>query len=169
MVLSDLIRVLKKNGNDYLTNGEALKMIDLVQSSNTINYDEVYPVGSIYQTMDDAFNPSTVFGGTWERLEAGRFLQSADSGAGDKVEAGLPNATGTAQLLMSTTAKQSGMIRLTGAGRGQYGLQSGSQAQVVLDTIEVNLTNAADDNNIYGNSNTVQPPAIKCNIWVRKA
>lgn len=65
MVLSDLIRVLKKNGNDYLTNGEALKMIELVQSNNTINYDEVYPVGSIYQTMDDAFNPSTVFGGVF--------------------------------------------------------------------------------------------------------
>lgn len=168
MVLNDLIRILKKNGNDYLTNAEALKMIELVQSNNTINYDEIYPIGSIYQTMDDNFNPNASFKGTWERVENGRFLQSSDSGAGDKVEAGLPNAVGTAQLLMSETAMQSGMIRLTGAGRGKYGLQAGNQAQIVVDTIEINLANTAGDNNIYGNSNTVQPPAIKCNIWIRK-
>ena len=33
----------------------------------------VYPVGSIYMSMNET-NPSTLFGGTWERLADGRCL-----------------------------------------------------------------------------------------------
>lgn len=44
------------------------------------NNDEVsgfYPVGSIYMSLNDT-DPRYIFGGMWERLEAGRFLISAD-------------------------------------------------------------------------------------------
>ena len=39
--------------------------------------DNVYPVGSIYMSVNSA-NPSTLFGGTWQRIQ-GRFLFAADS------------------------------------------------------------------------------------------
>ena len=39
--------------------------------------DSVYPVGSIYMSVNAA-NPSTLFGGTWQRIQ-GRFLFAADS------------------------------------------------------------------------------------------
>lgn len=39
--------------------------------------DKVYPVGSIYLSMAST-NPSTLFGGTWQKLE-GRFLLTSDS------------------------------------------------------------------------------------------
>lgn len=38
--------------------------------------DRIYPVGSIYLTMDTR-NPADLFGGTWEQIECGRFLVSA--------------------------------------------------------------------------------------------
>ena len=57
---------------------------------------DAHPVGSIYLTIKDE-NPSTKFGGTWEKLPASVCLQTADTthGAGTTIAAGLPNITGT--------------------------------------------------------------------------
>lgn len=40
-------------------------------------WDKMYPVGSIYMTVNDE-NPGNLFGGTWEKIE-GRFLYGLDS------------------------------------------------------------------------------------------
>ena len=40
--------------------------------------DKVYPVGSIYISVNDT-NPGTLFGGTWERIQDGRFLRASGS------------------------------------------------------------------------------------------
>lgn len=40
-------------------------------------FDIIYPVGSIYQTMNSSFNPNTAFGGTWSRIK-GRVLVGVD-------------------------------------------------------------------------------------------
>ena len=42
--------------------------------------DLFYPVGSIYMSVNDV-NPSSLFGGTWERIQVGRFLVSAGGGS----------------------------------------------------------------------------------------
>lgn len=39
--------------------------------------DSIYPVGSIYMSVNST-NPQTLFGGTWQRIQ-GRFLFAADS------------------------------------------------------------------------------------------
>ena len=56
---------------------------------------DAHPVGSIYLTIKDE-NPSTKFGGTWEKLPSSVCLQTADTthGAGTTIAAGLPNITG---------------------------------------------------------------------------
>lgn len=53
------------------------------QPSADVNIDKVYPVGSIYMSMS-ATSPSSLFGGTWQRIE-GRFLMASSSSydAGD--------------------------------------------------------------------------------------
>lgn len=52
-----------------------------IATSKTETINAVYPIGSIYMSVNDT-KPSTLFGGTWERLK-GRFL----IGAGTNTEA----------------------------------------------------------------------------------
>lgn len=46
-------------------------------SGGGITFDDVYPVGSIYMSVNSA-NPSTLFGGTWQRIQD-TFLLAAGS------------------------------------------------------------------------------------------
>lgn len=63
------------------TGNEAVKLSQLKQIlssiSGGVSFDDIYPVGSIYLSMVDV-NPSSLFGGTWKKLE-GRFLLTSSS------------------------------------------------------------------------------------------
>ena len=60
---------------------------------SSISLLDVYPVGSIYISVS-ATNPSTLFGGTWEAIAAGRVL----IGAGGGYTAGQTGGSSTATL-----------------------------------------------------------------------
>lgn len=45
-------------------------------------YEKVYPVGSVYMTSDDNFNPEEVFGGTWRHVTEDVYLKAVMSGGG---------------------------------------------------------------------------------------
>ena len=45
-------------------------------------YEKVYPVGSVYMTSDDNFNPAEVFGGTWHHVTDDVYLKAVMSGGG---------------------------------------------------------------------------------------
>lgn len=47
-------------------------------------YEKVYPVGSVYMTSDDNFNPAEVFGGTWHHVTDDVYLKAVMSGGGSK-------------------------------------------------------------------------------------
>lgn len=166
--MTALQKKLNAQRGDFLTKGEALELMAEVGAGAgaTIDFDTIFPVGSIYSTTNDAFDPNAVFGGTWVRVEAGRFMEAGDGANGKtKREAGLPNAEGTAQVLMVSNAKQSGACTLTGAGRLSLGINAGSNP-VVSDTVLTSLNNG---NRIFGKSNTVQPASYVVNIWERTA
>ena len=55
--------------------------------------DKIYPVGAVYISVNDV-NPSTLFGGTWERIEQGRFLISS----GDNYKIGTTGGEATHTL-----------------------------------------------------------------------
>lgn len=56
-------------------------------------FDAIYPVGSLYLTMNDV-NPSVIFGGTWEKIED-RFLLAA----GSAYDGGSESAEGVASQI----------------------------------------------------------------------
>lgn len=47
-----------------------------IESNNSSFVDMIYPVGSIYMSMNNT-SPETLFGGTWEKLAGGRCLMNA--------------------------------------------------------------------------------------------
>lgn len=128
----------------------------------------VYPVGSIYLSVNST-NPSELFGGgTWQSIGSGRVLQGADDthAAGSTIEAGLPNITGEIYRYYGessiTSAAVSGAFAAT---NGMTKTLSGNWQ----NTNNALSFDASRSSSVYGRSNTVQPPAFVVNIWVRVA
>lgn len=127
---------------------------------------DAHPVGTIYLTIKDE-NPSTKFGGTWEKLPSSVCLQTADTshGAGTTIAAGLPNITGSFygdMVSRDTSVTGTGAFRF-GGGKGYFSLGT-----------TYNLNNgftfdASRSSAIYGKSTTVQPPAYALIAWRRTA
>lgn len=62
--------------NDVLFKG--IKLLDYINSKVKINVDLIYPVGSIYLSVNST-NPSQLFGGTWEQWGKGRVPIGVDT------------------------------------------------------------------------------------------
>ena len=140
----------------------------------------IYPVGSIYiGTQSTCPLATLISGSTWVKVSEGRVLQGSDSGhnAGTTIEAGLPNITGT---FMSGQPDGGGANPFSG-NSGFYSTGSLYLTNIISNTHQITET-ASNFNNggalgldasrsslIYGNSNTVQPPAFVVNIWKRTA
>lgn len=39
--------------------------------SDLLTFDEIYPIGSVFQTKDQSFDPAKKFGGKWESSTSG--------------------------------------------------------------------------------------------------
>nr|DAM97863.1 MAG TPA: baseplate protein [Caudoviricetes sp.] len=149
--------------------GDGLKVSD--NGVLSVKSGELYPVGSIYQTVRDT-SPAALFGGTWEQIASNRVLMGTtdSSKAGFTVEAGLPNITGsyvdtgsdqtplrgTADGAKATGAFHFTTFSTSWAGFSKY---SGTAYNLFFD--------ASMSNSIYGSSDTVQPPAYYIYIWKR--
>ena len=133
--------------------------------SGVIN--RIYPIGSIYLTVSSD-NPATLLGlGTWQKVASGRVLQGADTNhtAGTTINAGLPNITGNISVTRGW-----GRDGLNATGAFQTSGSAAMSATIDGYNNANNVTfNASRSSSIYGNSNTVQPPAFVVNIWQRIA
>ena len=94
----------------------------------------------------------------------GRFLEGANGNLGNTIEAGLPNITGYFNSDMI------GLSHPTGSGNAitiihgeRYDLQSGNSANELVGW----QLDASRSSDIYGKSDTVQPPAISVNYIIR--
>ena len=148
--------------------GEVTNINEIVQQIRPLILDSVHPIGSIFLTMDDS-NPSDILGvGTWERIKSGVTLWSGDgTNTGTELEAGLPPITGS----------------YNGFRTGNSGNPNAKGAFIMLfDNVETLGGGSGSANRlqhlgfdasrcspIYGNSDTVQPPAIVVNMWRRIA
>lgn len=132
----------------------------------------LYPVGSIYIGTQSTCPLSTLISGsTWTLVSSGRVLQGSDSNhnAGTTIEAGLPNITGD----IFTGGNYGSDIFTSSIGAFQNGSNIGWRTSTVQSTVsgasDTITFDASRSSSIYGNSNTVQPPAYVVNIWRRTA
>lgn len=136
--------------------------------------DILYPVGIVVTTAtDDALKPGEADGlAQWEEIAQDRVLQGTSIGAGQTIEAGLPNITGKVWLRPLdngdgiTWDKEDGafitkVVEDPNDSSGAIAKGSGGKpfGSINLD--------ASKSNSIYGNSSTVQPPAYKVHFWKR--
>ena len=121
----------------------------------------LYPIGSIYiGTQATCPLATLISGSTWELVAQNRALWGGDgTNANTTIAAGLPNITGTITS-NNWAGSASDNSALYPSGNGRNSAESGTG----LNAINID---ASRSNSIYGNSNTVQPPAYRVNIWRR--
>lgn len=125
--------------------------------------DLLYPVGAIYIGTMASCPLATLGIGTWEKVSEGKVLQGSDSNnsAGSTISAGLPNITGDFSSRAVTSINGAFASETTGTNPAGTGGTANTPLKVTFD--------ASRSSSIYGNSNTVQPPAFVVNIWRRTA
>lgn len=65
--------------NDVVTVGQLNKKLSLALDQLNRLAGQLYPVGSIYMNVNNV-DPAAIFGGTWERMPAGRMLVNSGDG-----------------------------------------------------------------------------------------
>lgn len=139
----------------------------------------IYPIGSIYISLKNT-NPKDLFGGEWVPLPSGYTfwtiptseveLSEGDGlGGGKTINAGLPNITGELNCYANNDSDHelgscSGAI----SGKSSEKNYSDNTRNVNSNAFAGFYLNANWSNSIYGNSATVQPPAIKIYAWERR-
>lgn len=127
-------------------------------------------------------SPAELWGGNWLLIEEGYALWTSkpkkdnngivvENVAGQTIQAGLPNILGSTHIsaIYSTDMvinKTDGCIYATGDNSDIYQVSRSSPTQFGKNILNID---ASKSNSIYGNSNTVQPPAIKIYLWKRIA
>lgn len=134
--------------------------------------DLFYPIGCYFETSNTEFDPNTSWGGTWEKITDGYFLESTTSidDCGQTVEAGLPNVT--FDLLRHCYWGSNGSVVYDGAIKNtltEYKFSLTSDSSGEADRLAKTQFDASRCSSIYGNSSTVQPKSIKCFRWHRTA
>lgn len=134
-----------------------------LSSSVLSNLQSVYPIGSLYIGTNDTCPIANLFG-TWEKVAEGLCLQGATGSQvpGETIEAGLPNITGRFDRSNRNGIGPTGGAFYVGSAVGGYPRGDGRDSNYIE-------FDASRSNPIYGNSETVQPPAYLVNVWKRTA
>lgn len=130
-----------------------------------INY--LYPIGSLYFSLDASFNPNTTWQGTnWELISAGKCIRATQTEAnvGKEVAAGLPELTGTQGHNTTHSASNS---QSTGVFKSSTWITASNAVSGSGGGFKNLVFKASDGNPIYGRSNTVTPESIDAFIWKR--
>lgn len=137
--------------------------------------DMIYPVGSIYISLDKDFDPNNAWQGTtWELLKEGLFIEATqdNSKVGKEIEAGLPGPQKVLNKIHRGDAGNRpyncGGINFV-ADTNKNTTRGDGHANTTFAQGSVATTNYYFDNNyaIYGKSDTVQPNSIKAKVWKR--
>ena len=145
---------LDSNGNLFVNS-----ITTVMDSTATIDFNSVYPVGSIYMNVTD-INPTTLFGGTWERIQDTFLLAS-----------GTTYANGTTGGEATHTLTVNEMPSHTHNTQGQW-MTSGSENRclsynkISSDPVRTNTPILATGG---GKAHNNMPPYLAIYVWKRTA
>ena len=147
-------------------------LLEVIQMAIKLSKLEQHPVGSLWATMSDD-DPAVVFGGgVWKKLGECRVLQCADDDhpAGTTEEAGLPDIQG--ELVLHGSEQASIINGTSGAITIKKRFNSYRTPAQLTESLGATsggsfTFKASSYNSIYGNSRTVQPPALTMRYYIK--
>lgn len=178
-IVTNVIQSLSDNPNESGLSAEELKVAFDQSASNIKTYLQsletaletkfagVYPVGSIYMSVNNV-NPSTLFGGTWERIQD-KFLLSA----GDTYTAGDTGGAATVTLTSSQIPSHThnfgkSVPSSTAAWYGEDGGSiGGTTGTYVYAKRGTTSTITATQNTGGGQAHNNMPPYLVVYVWKR--
>lgn len=130
--------------------------------------DFFYPVGTIYHTTDDNFNPNKFWGGTWKKIE-NRFLYGTKSGENSGTTGGEEKHTlAVEEMPIHNHGLNAFVSGDTNYGNGDFVVNWGYQGQYYQDPYwypRLGGTNSEGG----GASHNNMPPYVTVHIWERTA
>lgn len=141
--------------------GEATTVEDWLRTEGHALLDVVYPVGSIYLSMNDN-NPSVLFGGTWEQLKD-RFLL----GAGDSYAVGTMGGEKEHTLTVDELPPHNHAYPITSANRTEEATLKANKFGNAYST-EADWV-YTDGSGCEGDSHNNMPPYLAVYMWKRVA
>ena len=151
------------------TNGQLVDALAVKTLINTVNnlqnqvnnyWKTIYPVGSVYVSVNSSFNPNNSFGGTWVRIQD-RFLLASGSTYTNGNTGGEATHTLTVNEIPSHNHNVNIGVALN-LGTNQ-GVVSGHSPSVV-DNVSRDTTNVGG-----GQAHNNMPPYLVVMVWKRTA
>lgn len=139
-------------------------------SSGGVSISSVYPIGSIYMSVNST-DPSTLFGGSWERIQD-RFLLASGSNYG----AGTTGGSAKATLPSHTHTLGSGGYQMWGAKIGTGSTEPGNQisgdakyyaAAKGKSASNYKWLESVDSKGVSDVSQANMPPYLAVYVWKR--
>ncbi len=136
---------------------DKINKINNSSSEGNINLDKIYPVGSIYMSVNDT-NPSTLFGGNWEQIKD-RFLLAT----GDTYSPGVLDGEATHTLTIDEMPSHDHLINRV------WGTDNRSHSAVEKDTAfgELHQVNGFMSETGGNKPHNNMPPYLTVYIWKR--
>lgn len=136
--------------------------------TQTVSFDSIYPVGSVYITMEAYTQETFPFPGNWVRIAEGKCLWGASStntDLGDSVSAGLPKPELDDPGHTHSSSSDFLYYNYGGPWMADRGHASSKSVSVGRSYTGITVQTTGP----YGQSDTVQPPALKVAFWQRTA
>lgn len=149
-------------GNMAIIDTWANRLVDVINYNSTLKFDSVYPVGSIYISVNDV-NPSELFGGEWERWGNGRVPVGVSDG---DEEFSTAEKTGGEKTHTLTSNEMPSHTHSLSAWHGGVGngtaLQRGWSSSTAAASVSPGSTGGDQAHNNL-------QPYITCYMWKRTA
>ena len=151
---------------DVKIGGDLTVLGSIIGGGGGISFDDVYPVGSIYMSVNST-DPGTLFGGTWERIRD-RFLLAA----GDSFAAGGTGGEASHKLVESEMPGHSHAMSSVGTLRAISTTTSGATNYIERGSgvyYTATLNNFSTGSKGGNASHNNMPPYLAVYIWKRTA